>query len=479
MRIILPVLCLVFVLSFQSVEGQYELAKDGFSFRGVTMNYQYPVTNEINRFDFTAAFEIEYSRYIGKNFNLLFPLKLGKAKLPTDEMGGFNDSGFTSLDAMLQFQLFKESAFIVPSLHAGLGTTWEDFEDFSFQAPVGVGFDFRLTRHAYITSKVEYRVSFEDLRDNIQAGVGFKFLFGEGPVELPPIPPVTDRDGDGIADNYDACPDEPGESRFSGCPDTDGDGIADKDDECPEVAGVLAFRGCPDTDGDGVADKDDECPEEAGLPANNGCPVRDADQDGVPDDEDECPNEAGLATLNGCPDSDGDGIADKDDRCPDAPGARNAQGCPDSDGDGIADPDDRCPESVGPVTNNGCPEITEEDKQVLEFATRSIEFRTGSASLRSTSFPILDQVLDILRRYPDYNVDINGHTDSVGGEDTNQSLSERRAKSCYDYFISKGISPDRMTYTGYGELRPIATNDTATGREQNRRVEFDIFIKEQ
>jgi OOP family OmpA-OmpF porin len=241
----------------------------------------------------------------------------------------------------------------------------------------------------------------------------------------------------------------------------------------------FSFQGCPDTDGDGIADKDDECPEEAGLPANNGCPVRDADQDGVPDDEDECPNEAGLATLNGCPDSDGDGIADKDDRCPDAPGARNAQGCPDSDGDGIADPDDRCPESVGPVTNNGCPEITEEDKQVLEFATRSIEFRTGSASLRSTSFPILDQVLDILRRYPDYNVDINGHTDSVGGEDTNQSLSERRAKSCYDYFISKGISPDRMTYTGYGELRPIATNDTATGREQNRRVEFDIFIKEQ
>lgn len=479
MRFILPIICLVLVLSVHSVQGQYELAKDGITFRGVTIDYQFPLTDEIDRFDFTAAMEVEYSRYLGKNFNLLFPLKIGKAKLPTDEMGGFNEAGFASLDALLQLQFFKEKAFIVPSLHAGLGTTWEDFEEFGFQAPLGVGFDFRLARHAYITTKAEYRIGFEDLRNNIQAGVGFKFLLGEGPVELPPVPPVTDKDGDGIADIYDACPDVAGESRFSGCPDTDGDNIADKDDECPEVAGILAFRGCPDTDGDGVPDKDDECPEEAGLPDNNGCPVRDADSDGVPDDQDECPNEAGPAALNGCPDSDGDGIADKDDRCPNAPGARNANGCPDSDGDGIADPDDRCPDNVGPVTNNGCPEITEEDKQVLEFATRSIAFRTGSAALRSTSYPILDQVLDILRRYPDYNVDIDGHTDSVGSESTNQSLSERRAKSCYDYFISKGISPDRMNFTGYGEAKPIAPNATAAGREQNRRVEFNIFLKEQ
>lgn len=478
MRTILPVLCLVWVLSFQTAEGQYSLAKDGFSFRGTAINHQYPITNEIDRDDFTAAFEIEYGRNLSDYFNLLFPLKLGKLKIPTDEMGNFDETGFSSLDALLQLQFFKEKSFVVPYLFAGLGTTWEDFDEFTFQAPVGLGFDFRLNRHFYLTTKGEYRIGFDDFRDNVQVGAGLKFLFGPGPAELPPVPPVTDTDGDGIADIYDACPDVAGLSRFSGCPDTDEDGIADKDDDCPEVAGVLKFRGCPDTDGDGIADTEDECPEEAGTLANNGCPVRDADNDGVPDDQDECPDEAGPASLNGCPDGDRDGVPDKDDECPNAPGSLASNGCPDTDGDGIADNVDRCPDSAGPITNDGCPEITEEDKEALEFATRSVQFRTGSSSLRSTSYPVLDQVLDILRRYPDYNLSIEGHTDSSGGADLNQGLSESRAKACYDYLISKGISPDRMSYAGFGEDQPIASNSTAAGRERNRRVEFNIFLKE-
>ncbi len=478
MKHILLVLCFAWTLSLQNTQAQYSLAKDGLTFRGTFINYQYPISEELDRDDFTAAFEIEYARSLSNYFNLQFPFKLGKVQLPTDEMGGFDEIGFISLDALLQFQLFKEKHFIVPYLFAGVGSTWESFEEFSFQAPAGLGLDFRLARHFYLSTKAEYRFGFEDLRDNVQAGVGLKFLIGEEPEELPELPPVTDKDGDGIADIYDACPDVAGLSRFSGCPDTDGDNIADKDDDCPEEAGVLEFRGCPDTDGDGVADKDDECPEEAGLPALNGCPVRDADNDGTPDDRDQCPNQAGPASLNGCPDSDNDGIADKDDRCPDAPGSRATNGCPDSDGDGIADNQDRCPESAGPITNNGCPVIEEEDKQVLEFATRAVEFRTGSSSLRSTSYPVLDQILDILRRYPDYNLSIEGHTDSSGGADLNQRLSETRAKSCYDYLISKGISPDRMAYVGYGEEKPIASNTTASGRERNRRVEFNIFLKE-
>ncbi len=478
MRNILLVLCVALGLSLPNAQAQYNLAKDGLNFGGAAINFQYPITSNIDRDDFTAAFEIGYSRNLGNNFNLMFPLKIGKAKLPTDEMGNFDEIGFSSLDALLQFQLFKEKNFIVPFLFAGGGTTWQEFDEFTFQAPVGVGFDFRLGRHFYLNTKVEYRFGFEDLRDNVQAGAGLKFLFGPGPEELPELPPVTDTDGDGIADIYDACPDVAGLSRFSGCPDTDGDNIADKDDDCPEVAGLLEFRGCPDTDGDGVADKDDECPEEAGLPSLNGCPVRDADNDGTPDDRDECPNEAGPASLNGCPDDDNDGIANKDDQCPNTPGSRATNGCPDTDGDGIPDNQDRCPERAGPLTNNGCPVIEEKDKEILEFATRAVEFRTGSSSLRSTSFPVLDQVLEILRRYPDYDLSIEGHTDSSGGADLNQRLSEQRAKACYDYLVSKGISPDRMAYVGYGEEKPIASNATPGGRERNRRVEFNIFLKE-
>ena len=103
-------------------------------------------------------------------------------------------------------------------------------------------------------------------------------------------------------------------------------------------------------------------------------------------------------------------------------------------------------------------------------------FETGKAALRATSYPILDQVLDILSRYSDYKLRISGHTDSTGNAESNQALSQNRAKACYDYLVQKGVSPSRMSYIGYGESRPIANNKYASGREQNRRVEFDIYL---
>jgi OOP family OmpA-OmpF porin len=239
---------------------------------------------------------------------------------------------------------------------------------------------------------------------------------------------------------------------------------------------LAAFSGCPDRDGDGVADQEDDCPDQAGLPGNNGCPLADADADGIPDEQDDCPGEAGPASLSGCPDRDGDGVADKDDNCPDAAGSIIAGGCPDSDGDGVADPDDRCPNSTGPASNNGCPEISEEDEDVLDFATQAVQFETGSARLRAESREVLDQIVEIMHRYPDYKLRISGHTDSIGSSSTNQKLSQDRAESCYEYLVSKGISPDRMSYAGYGESRPIADNRYKDGREQNRRVEFDLFL---
>ncbi|MBC7553322.1 MAG: thrombospondin type 3 repeat-containing protein, partial [Taibaiella sp.] len=140
---------------------------------------------------------------------------------------------------------------------------------------------------------------------------------------------AKDRDGDGIRDKKDKCPDVAGLAKFEGYPDTDGDGIPDKDDLCPTVAGLVRFHGCPDTDGDGIPDKDNLCPTIAG-------PVQ----------------------LRGCPDRDGDGIADKDDKCPDQPGLAQFSGCPDTDGDGIPDNEDKCPTVAGPVSNQGCPDTT-------------------------------------------------------------------------------------------------------------------------
>ncbi len=135
-------------------------------------------------------------------------------------------------------------------------------------------------------------------------------------------------------------------------PDTDGDGLADNADACPTVYG-LTINGCPDTDGDAVPDNLDQCPNVFGFTAN-GCP--DSDSDGLTDDVDQCPNEF-AQTPNGCPfipDSDGDGIGDPTDQCLYEYGTL-PNGCPpDSDGDGIGDPTDQCPFEFA-QTQNGCP----------------------------------------------------------------------------------------------------------------------------
>ncbi|MDX9751448.1 MAG: OmpA family protein [Flavobacteriales bacterium] len=86
------------------------------------------------------------------------------------------------------------------------------------------------------------------------------------------LKPEDDRDGDGVIDKEDACPDEPGPASTQGCPDGDGDGVADKDDKCPDLAGPAEWDGCPDSDGDGIPDHQDRCPTVAGVPEMRGCP---------------------------------------------------------------------------------------------------------------------------------------------------------------------------------------------------------------
>ena len=87
----------------------------------------------------------------------------------------------------------------------------------------------------------------------------------------------------------------------------------------------------------------------------------------------------------------------------------------------------------------------------------------------------LNKVITWLKENPDLMVQIDGHTDWDGSDEYNQGLSERRAKSVYDYFVSHGVKADRLRYKGYGESRPIAANETAEGRQQNRRVELTII----
>lgn len=288
---------------------------------------------------------------------------------------------------------------------------------------------------------------------------------------------LKDSDGDKVSNKMDKCPGVLGEWAFLGCPppDRDGDGVMDSLDKCPDVKGIAATNGCPDRDNDGIADGEDLCPDDAGTAATKGCPDRDNDL--VADKDDLCPDVAGLAKYQGCPDTDGDGVPDNEDKCPEKPGPIAQQGCPDTDNDGVPDNVDRCPNVPGTIANNGCPEVKEEVKKRLAFAATAIQFETGKATIKKVSYKLLDEIVKILNDYPDYIMTIDGYTDNVGKPAKNMVLSKDRAASVKTYFVSKDVDETRIVTDGHGDTNSKASNKTAKGRAQNRRVEMDLKLK--
>jgi len=247
------------------------------------------------------------------------------------------------------------------------------------------------------------------------------------------------------------------------CLDQDGDGVIDSEDKCPETPGTA--NGCPDADKDGVIDSEDKCPETPGTV--NGCP--DTDKDGVIDSKDKCPNVAG--TVKGCPDSDKDGVIDSKDKCPNVAGT--VKGCPDSDKDGVIDSKDKCPNVAGPI--NGCPkadELSNEEASVLGKYAKTIKFNTGKFSFKQGISNTLDKIAQVMNKHKEINFEIDGYTDSSGNKAKNLKLSQDRAQAVVDYLASHGIDRSRLIAKGFGIEKPIATNKTAAGRAENRRVEI-------
>ncbi|MFC2175949.1 DUF5723 family protein [Bacteroidota bacterium] len=323
---------------------------------------------------------------------------------------------------------------------------------------------------------------------------------------------VADRDGDGIMDALDACPDEYGLEFYGGCPDRDLDSIPDKDDNCPDEFGPKENTGCPwgDKDGDGVLDNVDNCPEVAGPASNKGCPWGDKDEDGVADNVDECDTIPGPAENKGCPwgdkdedgvldnvdkcpdtkgpsensgcpwgDRDGDGVLDNIDRCPDVPGPADNDGCPyqDSDADGVIDLEDDCPRTPGTVENHGCPVIKQEEQEILNTAFANLEFETGKDVIAASSYASLDELATLLISKPDYQLKIAGHTDDVGSAEANLLLSEKRSKAVANYLKNKGVNTSKYLVEWFGETKPAYPNNTKEGRQKNRRVEMEVTFE--
>jgi outer membrane protein OmpA-like peptidoglycan-associated protein len=332
----------------------------------------------------------------------------------------------------------------------------------------------------------------------------------------------------GLQDEFDCagidqCPNQAGPAISNGCPtknpDIDEDGVCDawvtQENMLEEFAEVCS----------GV----DKCPNEPGPPEEGGCPAAnpDIDSDGVCDSWvaekglfekyasvcsgiDKCPNDKGESWNNGCPAEDPDldkdgvcapwvaeqGLADKFasvckgiDKCPNDPGTADNGGCPeaapDIDEDGVCDPwvaekgllakyketckgIDQCPNRAGTLENDGCPAKPIEKKVTL----KGVNFKSGTSELTFESKNILDPVVEQLLAFEDVTIEIWGHTDDRGSAALNKTLSMERAQAVVDYFRSKGIASDRMKAIGHGPDMPVASNKSADGRAQNRRIEM-------
>ncbi len=295
-------------------------------------------------------------------------------------------------------------------------------------------------------------------------------------------PNARDSDKDGIVDGMDRCPKDP----------EDLDGFQDEDG-CPEL----------DNDADGLDDDVDRCPNEPedddGYMDNDGCPDPDNDKDSILDVADRCPDEAevlnGFEDEDGCPDAapiddtDGDGYKDDIDRCPydpeDFDGFEDEDGCPDlaNDNDGIRDAEDKCPD-VREVFNHfededGCPDeaprvvVTEEAIEINDV----IYFEFAKATIQTRSYDLLNEIAAVIQDHPELvKIRVEGHTDAIGDDMSNLKLSQARAESVVSYLSGKGVTGSRLDPRGFGEMNPIATNETDDGRAKNRRVEF-IIVK--
>lgn len=285
---------------------------------------------------------------------------------------------------------------------------------------------------------------------------GFQSATARGVVGFVFEPSIGDRDGDGIKDDEDDCPDQPED--FDGFQDTRADSPPGQYG-CPD----------PDNDGDGILDVDDACPN------NPEDMDGDEDQDGCPESRDG--------------DRDGDGILDSRDKCPDDPedkdGFEDKDGCPDPDNDkdGIPDVKDACPNDPedfdGDEDEDGCPEPDKPKKVIISeneiLILEKVQFATGSAKILPESFGIIEAVAQTLKENGQFTlIEVQGHADQRAGEAYNLNLTKQRAASVVKALEERGIAKNRIRSQGYGFYCPLDPAQTPEAWEKNRRVEFKI-----
>jgi len=123
---------------------------------------------------------------------------------------------------------------------------------------------------------------------------------------------------------------------------------------------------------------------------------------------------------------------------------------------------------------DGCPDELPKEIKKFAGAVKGINFANGKAVLLPSSNKVLDEIVTVLKNYPDVKIEIQGHTDNVGDRNKNVDLSKARAEAVRTYLLAKGIAESRITSIGYGPDKPVADNAKAAGKAKNRRVEFKL-----
>lgn len=434
---------------------------------GITRSY---TDYKLERQSFMLRSSIEYNLLLGDFFRFGFGSRIGYGQITGEE----KRSSISTIDGVRDIP----PKFVTPSVFFGIFTTYgieiertihpfinlgveylnfnpklESGEKafanengfysngvFNFNIGGGIRVNFSNRLSAFVQG--EYNLPNSDYLDDVAASknndtyitalVGVSYNFMAQP----------DKDGDGIPDDYDFCPDQP--EIFNGIKDEDG---------CPEI----------DTDGDGILDELDLCPEYPedmnGFEDEDGCPDADTDKDGVPDFFDNCPGQ--KEDIDNFEDNDG---------CPDL----------DNDKDGIPDKDDKCPDEAETFNefndSDGCPDTLQENINIEEIILDGDDtFYPNSAKIRETAYNDLHNIAMFLKGIPNTNWRIEGHMDSQAGVPAAiKRLSYDRANAILNYFISKGLDQARFQVYGLGDSYPIGNNLTEEGRKMNRRVRLVV-----
>jgi outer membrane protein OmpA-like peptidoglycan-associated protein len=284
-------------------------------------------------------------------------------------------------------------------------------------------------------------------------------------------PLKVDTDGDGLNDYAEVM-------QYKSDPlkvDTDGDGLND-------YVEVMQYKSDPlkvDTDGDGLNDYVEVMQYKTD-------PLKvDTDGDGLNDYVEVMQYKTDPLKV----DTDGDGLNDYAEVMETKTDPLKV----DTDGDGLNDYEEVTQYKTNPLVKDTDGGSVDDGKEVAEgknpldpkddvmdlhagatFSLEGILFETGKSTILQVSIPILEQAYAALAANPEVKVLIIGHTDSVGSESSNQTLSDNRANSVRTWLINRGIAANRLRAMGKGESQPRATNDTPEGRAQNRRIEFEI-----